>query len=134
MDFESLQGDVGFRCVLDFGAERIVFDLFRDICVRDTGSAESAERVHEVLRFWQDYFCNGQLHIVNTDTGELIGRKDAYLPENMFFDSKGGAAELALWKSLAEQRRVRNRQFAEEMERAARGYDVKVTFGIPVTP
>jgi hypothetical protein len=131
MNFESLQGDVEFQFVLDFGAERIVFDLFADIGVRDTGTAESAERVHEVKRFAQDYFGNGQLHIVNADTGELIGRKDAYLPLNMYLDGKGAASELAHWKALAKQRRERDRKFAEELERNARRYDVKVTLGSP---
>src|SRR5215469_4496262 len=69
MNFESHQADVGFRFALDFGAERIVFDLFVDVGVRDTGTAESAERVLEVKRFQRDYFSNGQLYIVNTDTG-----------------------------------------------------------------
>ena len=105
MHFESLEGDVEFRFALDFGAERILFDLFRDMGVRDTGTAESAERVHEVKRFEQDYFGNGQLHIVNAKTGELIGRKDAYIPMNMYLDGEGAAAELAHWKALAEQRR-----------------------------
>ena len=123
--FKSLQGDVEFGFLLDFGAERIQFDLFCDIGARDTGSAESAERVHEVRRFWQDYFGNGQLHIVDTDTGELIGRKDAYLPMNMHLDHKGAAAELAHWKALAEQRRERDRNFSQEIERSALGYDVK---------
>jgi hypothetical protein len=119
MQFESLQGDVEFRFSLDFGTERIVFDLFSDIGVCDTGTAESAERVHEVKRFEQDYFGNGQLHIVNTDAGDLIGRKDAYIPINVYLDSKGAKAEL--------QRRERDRKFAEEMERDARGYDIKMT-------
>jgi methylamine utilization protein MauJ len=105
MQFESLQGDVKFRFSLDFGAERIQFDIFNDVGFSDTGTAESAERVHEVKRFGQDYFGNGQLHIVNADTGELIGRKDAYIPMNMFFNAEGAAAELAHWKALAEQRR-----------------------------
>ena len=107
MHFESLQGDIQFRFSLDFDAERIVFDLFSDIGVRDTGTAESAERVHEVRRFWQDYFGNGQLHIVNTDTGDLIGRKDAFIPVNMYLDGDGAKAELARWKTVAEQRRER---------------------------
>jgi hypothetical protein len=129
MNFESLPGDVKLRFALDFGNERIVFDLFADVGVRDTGTAESAERVHEVKRFEQDYFGNGQLHIVNADTGELIGRKDAYLPVNMYLDGKGAAAELAHWKALAQQRRERDQKFAEEMERNSRGYDVIVTLG-----
>ena len=61
---------------LDFRAERIQFNLSRDIGVRESGTAESAERIHEVKRSWQDCFGNGQLHIVHADTGELIGRKD----------------------------------------------------------
>jgi hypothetical protein len=124
LQFESPRGDLKFRFALDFGAERIQFDLFHDVDVGDTGSAESAERIHEVERFWQDYFGNGQLHFVNTDTGELIGRKDAYLPTNMFLDHEGAAANLAHWKALAERRRERDRRYGEEMERNSRGYDV----------
>jgi hypothetical protein len=40
MKFESLQGDVAFRFMLNFGTERIEFNLFTDIVVRDTGTAE----------------------------------------------------------------------------------------------
>jgi hypothetical protein len=107
MQFESPQSDVHFRFSLDFGAERLHFDLFSDIAVRDTGTAESAERIHEVRRFWQDYFGNGQLHIVEADTGELLSRKDAFIPVNMYLDGDGAAAELAHWKTVAEQRRER---------------------------
>jgi hypothetical protein len=127
MNFESRHGDIKFRFGLDFGAERIVFDLFADISAHDTDNAESAARVHEVKRFAHDYFGNGQLHIVNAHTGEVIGRKDAYLPVNMYLDGQGAAAELAQWKALAERRRERDRKFAGEMERDARGYYVKVT-------
>jgi hypothetical protein len=123
MCFESPQGDVEFRFVLDFGAERIVFDLFSDIGVCDTGTAKSAERVHEVRRF-ED---NGKLRIVNANTGELVGRKDAYIPVNMHSDPQGAAAILAHWKALAEQRRQFDQKFADEMERYARGYEVRVT-------
>jgi hypothetical protein len=129
LHFASAQGDVVFRFLLDFGAERIIFDLFSDIGVRDTGSADSAERVREVKRFEQDYFGNGQLHIVNTDTGALIGRKDAYVPVNMYLDGDGAKAELAYWTTLASHRRERERRYAEEMERNARGYNVTVLAG-----
>jgi hypothetical protein len=107
MHFGSLQGDVEFAISLDFGAERIQFDIFRDIGVSDTGTAESAERIHEVKRFEQDYFGNGQLYIVNSDTGETLGRKDAYIPMNMFLDGDAAAAELAHWKAEAARRRER---------------------------
>jgi hypothetical protein len=105
MRFESKEGDVIFQFALDFGNERLEFSLFQDIRVKDTGTAESAERIAEVKRFEHDYFGNGELHIVNADTGALIGRKDAYLPLNMFLDRKAADAEIARWKALAQQRR-----------------------------
>jgi len=82
MRFESKEGDVIFRFALDFGNERLEFSVFDDICVKDTGTAESAERVAEIKRFERDYFGNGKLHIV-------------------------ADAEIARWKALAQQRRER---------------------------
>ena len=104
MDFASPEGDVVLRFGLDFGAERIQFDLFYDIGVRDTGTSASADRVHEVKRFEQDYFGNGRLEIFDSATDTLLGRKDAYIPMNMFLDGDAASAELAHWKALAEQR------------------------------
>jgi hypothetical protein len=109
LHFASPEDDVEFRFSLDFVAERIQFGLFRDVGVRDTGTAKSAERVHEIKRFEQDYFGNGQLQVFNNDTGELIGRKDAYIPRNMYLDGKVAAAELAHWKQQAERRREHER-------------------------
>jgi hypothetical protein len=123
MRFESKEGDVSFQFALDFGNERLEFSLLHDIAVKDMGTAESAERVAEVKRFEHDYFGNGQLHIVNADTGALIGRKDAYIPLNMYLDRDAADAEIARWKTLAEQRR----HYSEAMERNARGYNVTVT-------
>jgi hypothetical protein len=96
--------------------ERIRFDRFRDVQAIDTGSAESAERVHEVTRFWHDYFGNGQLQIFNAETGELIGRKDAYIPVNMYQDADGVAADLAGLKAEAERRRERDRRYGEALQ------------------
>ena len=59
----------------------------------------------------------------------LIGRKDAYIPMNMYLDGDGAAAELAHWKAVAERRRERGRKYADEMEHNSRGYDVNITLG-----
>src|SRR5439155_24938676 len=48
MRFGSKEGDVIFQFALDFGNERLEFSLFKDIGIKDTGTAESAERVAEV--------------------------------------------------------------------------------------
>lgn len=129
MHFESLEDDVDVDFSLDFENERISFDIFSSVGVRDKGTAESAERVHEVMRFSHDYFGNGQLHIVEADTGKLLGRKDTYIPVNMHFDGDGAAANLARWKTLAGLRRDPARKYADEMARNSRGYDVKVSLG-----
>jgi hypothetical protein len=124
MRFESSHHDVAIDLALDFEAERIQFDLFRDVRAIDAGSAESAERVHEVTRFWHNYFGNGQLQIFNAETGELIGRKDAYLPVNMYQDGDGVAADLAGLKMEAERRRERDRRYGEALQQNGLGYAV----------
>jgi hypothetical protein len=78
--------------------------------------------------FEHDYFGNGELHIMNAETGALVGRKDAYIPLNMLFDRKAADSAIARWKALAEQRRERDKRYGKEMERNARGYDVTVMF------
>ena len=88
LTFASAQDDVEFRFALDFNAERLHFDVYEDLIVRDIGTANSADRVHDTKRFFHDYFLNGQLQILNADTGELISRKDAFIPVNMIFDRR----------------------------------------------
>ena len=105
MDFKSENGGVQIRFRLDFAAERLVFELFDDLVVADTGTPEAAEAVAEVKRFSKEYFGNGQLHIYNAKTGTLISRKDAYIPMNMWLDHEAANAEIAHWKRLAAERR-----------------------------
>jgi hypothetical protein len=116
--FESKSGDVVIRFRLDFGAERLNFSIFQDLGVKDTGTPESAETIAEVRRFENEYFGNGQLHIVDADTGDLIARKDAYIPMNMYLDQDAADAEITYWKRTGEQRRDLNRRYAEESSRA----------------
>lgn len=104
--FESKASDVAIRFQLDFGAERLNFSIFDDVGAKDTGTPESAEIIAEVRRFENEYFGNGQLQIVNADTGDLIARKDAYIPVNMFLDQDAADAEIARWQRLAEERRA----------------------------
>jgi hypothetical protein len=66
-----------FQVTLDFVEERLNFSLFTDIAYHDDGTATTAEMIAEVLRFQADLFGNGQLQILNAESGELISRKDA---------------------------------------------------------
>ena len=94
-----------------------LFDLSRDIGVRESGTAESAERIHEVKRSWLDCFGNGQLHIVHADTGELIGRTGP----------QGSRCGVRTPEAVAEQRQERDWKRTEEMQHNAHGYDVKLS-------
>ena len=85
----------------------------------------------EVSRFHRDYWGNGQLEITNAETGELISRKDAFVPVNWFLNFEAANAGIERWKELARQRRDRDHLFGEQFARLAAGYDIQgdVSFG-----
>jgi hypothetical protein len=100
--FVSTTGDVGIQVQLDFAEERLRFDLDTDLLATDTGSARAAEDMAEVSRFWMEYFMNGQLQVINAETGVLIARKDAYIPLNMSLNYEAAQAQVANWKHLGD--------------------------------
>jgi len=106
MHYASNDGLIDFRFRLDFANERLNFDILTDIGQKDSGTAESAEAIVECSRFYRDYFGNGQLHILDADTGELISRKDAFIPVNRYQDVDGCDAEIARWRQTAADRRA----------------------------
>jgi hypothetical protein len=126
MQFASQDDQIAFRFKLDFANERLNFDIFSDVGHKDFGTAESAEAIAECSRFFKEYFGNGQLRIVNADTGALISRKDAFMPMNMYLDDEGATADIARWKQAASDRRGRSARYAEEMARLSQPYDLKI--------
>lgn len=104
MRFQSEDGGVRLQFKLDFAEERLVFDPFKDLAAVDAGTREAALTIAELERFRKEYLANGQLHIFNAETGDLISRKDAYMPNNMLLDDEAADAEIAHWKRLAVER------------------------------
>jgi hypothetical protein len=100
--------------------------LDTDIGHKDFGDADSAEAMAELSRFNKEYFGNGQLRIVDAETGNLISRKDAFIPVNMYLDHVAADAEIARWKHLATERRERDARYGDQLVHHAGGYDVKV--------
>jgi hypothetical protein len=98
----------GFQCHLDFPNERLHFDVFSDLRANDDGTAEGADGFAELERFCRDYLCNGELSIENSETGELISRKDAFIPTNCYVDADGCNAKIEHWMVVAQERRNRN--------------------------
>ena len=123
---------IRFRVTLDFAEERLHFSLFDDIGYRDDGTPEGAEMFAEVLRFQADLFGNGQLQIINAHTGELLSRKDAYIPVNMIQNPDGSDALIARWRWLARKRRHLDYLFEQEMARWAQPYDIQIRITVTV--
>jgi hypothetical protein len=84
--YKSADGLFEIRFQLDFGEERLLFAIDDGIYGRDDGSVAAAEYRREFHRFLRDYFLNGELLILNSDTGEILSRKDAFLPRNCYVE------------------------------------------------
>jgi hypothetical protein len=106
---------------LDFEKERLSLEPLTDVrWARDNGSVEAAETEAELKRFRFDMLGNGRLRIVNAETGEVIGRKDAYIPVNMYLDHEEAMADIERSREKARRRREFAKRYAAEMQR----YDV----------
>jgi hypothetical protein len=90
--------------VLDFPEERLRFEWSHDIVGRDDGTATAANYAAELNRFIRDYIGNGELHIYDSDTRELISRVDAFLPTNYWADHEALDERIARWQKEAEVR------------------------------
>jgi len=107
VEYVSPCSRVLMRFGLDFGNERLDCDMFQDMAVRDDGTADAVATLIQHQAFKDALFCNGQLHVYDADTGKLLGRKDAYMPMNMFFDPEGARAHLSILQAEEEARRKR---------------------------
>ena len=66
--------------ILNFEQERLEFDISNAIFgIPDDGSATWAEIKADINDFRKWYFLNGRLSITDSETGELIARKDAFM-------------------------------------------------------
>ena len=101
---QSVDQHFAFRCHLDFAAERLHFDLDNDLRWKDDGTAGGAAMIAEIHRFIRDYFGNGELRIIVSDTGELLSRKDSFIPMNCYLDVEACNANIQQWVDLAEKR------------------------------
>ena len=103
--WRRVDGLVEFHAVLDFKSERLVFEIARDLPVFDDQTAEAMEVAASVVEFQKGYFLNGRLRIDDADTGQLLSRKDAFLPLNVIVNPSGFDAQVARCLTEAEGRR-----------------------------
>jgi len=94
--------------VLDFGQERLEIDPEFALRVSADDTIAATEMRISSLKFRDAYLGNGILQIFNADSGELLGRKDAYLPTNIDMQRSHENFERAVARNearLAELRR-----------------------------
>jgi hypothetical protein len=103
--FQSDDRNLQIQFHLDFASERLQFNMFHDVAMRDSGTADGALALLGFGRFRNAHFCNGQLEIYDAESNALLARKDAYVPLNMYFEPKGAEEEIARLEKLAEERR-----------------------------
>ncbi|QFU30116.1 hypothetical protein BSP_00425 [Brevundimonas sp. Bb-A] len=105
VSYTSPDNLISFRFWLDFANERLHFNIQNDLAATDSGSLQSAENMAELARFVWDYWRNGKLVITETDTGEQMSRKDAFIPVNVILRGTENVEQQAALKQ-ADRRRA----------------------------
>lgn len=105
LEFKSPDGLVAIHIGLDFVEERLRFAWDTGIGGTDDGTSSAAENGAEVVRFILEYIGNGELHFYDSESRELLGRVEAFLPVNYMANHEGLEARIAHWKSEAARRR-----------------------------
>lgn len=68
---------------LDLANELLLFDPEQGIAVRRDSGAESLQGMMDHLQLLKELLCNGALEVLVSDTGERLGRTDAYIGHNI---------------------------------------------------
>lgn len=104
--FQRDDGLVELQLFLNVQAERLEFEISQDLRMVDDGTPEAMEVAASVHAFQKDYFMNGRLRVHDFETGELLGRKDAFMPLNVIVNPDGFDAQIAKLRQMAEHRRA----------------------------
>lgn len=106
LQLRSTPPAITFQCELNFREQQLHFDVHRDIDMSDDGSASSAAAIAEAFRFIRDYYANGELRILNAETGQELSRKEPFIPLNHMLDVDAMDATIDHWKNLVAERSV----------------------------
>ena len=104
--FGRKDGLMQIKFALNFDDERVDFDVQNGIYgLADNGSPDWADAKADTLEFIKWYFLNGCLTISDSQTGELLARKDAFIPVNVMVDPSVFDREVSDWRKAANDRR-----------------------------
>ncbi|WP_374648737.1 methylamine utilization protein MauJ [Rhizorhabdus sp.] len=108
--YRSPCNTIEFSFAVDFNNERLIFDIQNDLILRDNGSSSSARFIADAIMFEMDYYSNGELHIFDSESRELLSRREEYIPVNVILDHEAGRSCVKSWTDQAEQRMEIERQ------------------------
>jgi hypothetical protein len=105
VEFERDDGRLRIKFYLNFANERLEFDIHDGVFgAPDDDSSTYARHKAETLEFLAAYYGNGQLRISKYETGELIARKDEFIPLNVIPDYSEFKKDVEFWKRIEKSR------------------------------
>lgn len=105
--FAREDGLVLFKFRLNFQEERFEFDISDGMYgTADNGSSTFADVQAAVLEFQKWYLLNGCLEIIDSETGEEIARKDAFIPTNVIVEPEGFDRHIESWRNISASRKT----------------------------
>jgi hypothetical protein len=90
---------------LNFAAERLEFDPFEALVLKDDGSPNAAVHGVDALTLRRRLVLNGQLEVLNAETGEVLGRCDPVVPVNVDTGTTVGNLDALIERFRAEAQR-----------------------------
>lgn len=106
MEFERGDGRLRVKFHLNFAEERLEFDIHDGVFgAPDDDSSTFARHKAETLEFLAAYYGNGQLRIFDHETGELIARKDEFVPLNVIPDYTEFEKDVEFWRMIEKSRK-----------------------------
>jgi len=108
LEFERPDQMLRIKFSLNFADERLEFDVHNGVFgIKDDDSSIYAEHKAQITEFMKWYFLNGCIQITDSATGELISRKDEFIPVNVMVEPAGFDKEIEYWRSIATDRRAK---------------------------
>ena len=105
--FAREDGLILFKFRLNFPEERLEFDtcdgMYR---IPDDGSSLFADVQAAATEFRKSYLLNGCLEIIDSETGEEISRKDAFMPVNAIVEPEVFDREIESWRKISAERKT----------------------------
>jgi hypothetical protein len=104
MEFVSDDLAIRFRVVLDFSAEKLIFDPIRGIgFLQDRNNKTRVQAEMGVLRFQRCILSNGRLEVWDPEKVIMLGRSETCIPVNCFVNTEFYDSELQTLSALLEK-------------------------------